>query len=318
MQGLPYLTAADLERPDTMARAIDALEAMFLAAAEGALACPDRTLIVTDDGPPQRQMLTGVAAWNTRDVATVKVTTLTPANPAEGRSLIQGIVIVMELSTGLPVALIEGGALTGLRTGALAGLAARRLVPLEVETLAMIGAGVQARWALLALLGTVRFRTLRLASRGAARLNSLADWVRPRLTPGQHLETSHMLQDAVKGAGIICTATSTDRPACLIPHGWLAPSPLCIALGGANEDACEFDPETAAAAQITVEDRAAALADAGELRAAQAAGHIASSDLIPVADILSGAVPPDLQRPRLFRSVGLAAEDLAAAMVVLP
>jgi ornithine cyclodeaminase len=209
---LPWLNNAELERSDVMVRAVDALEAMFRALPSGALITPERTLVITDDGPPQRQMLTGAASWNARGLASVKLTTLTPNNLKEGRALIQGLVVAVDLVTGQPKALIGGGALTGLRTGALAGLAARHLAVEGDGILAMVGAGVQARWALLALLAEARFRTLRLASRGTARRDALAEWVAPRLTEGQRLEICESVEAAVAGADIVCTATSIDKP----------------------------------------------------------------------------------------------------------
>lgn len=308
-----WIAGADLERPETVARTVDSLEAMFRALPSGALTVPARTLLITGDEPPQRQMLVGAAAWPARGVASVKVTTLTPANPEAGRELIQGLVVVMDLATGQPVALIEGGPLTGLRTGALAGLAARHLAGDGGGALAMIGAGVQARCALRALLQEARFDTLRLASRGAARRDALAQWVAPQLGAGQRLEICESVEQAVAGAGMICSATSIDVPGPVIRAEWMAGAPLCIALGGANEDACEFDPAWAARAQVIVEDRAAALEDAGELRAAA----LPPDALATISEILNGAVRPDLTRPRLFRSVGHAAEDLAGAVAAL-
>ena len=309
----PWLSGHDLERPEVVARAVDALESTLRALSTGALDAPQRTLLITGSTLPSRQMLVGSVAWPERDIATVKVTTLTPANLDAGLDLIQGLVIVMDLLTGRPRALIEGGALTGLRTGALAALAARHLSPAPEPVLALVGAGVQARWALRALLGELQVRGLRLASRGAARRDALARWVAPYLGPGQSLEVCDRIEQAVEGADIVCTATSIDGPGPVIEAAWIQGNPLCIALGGANETACEFDPRLVVRFQTIVDDLGAALAEAGELRTA----NLPANSIAVLADVISGRVRVDTARPRLFRAVGMAAQDLAGALAAM-
>lgn len=309
---LPWLETRDLEQAGVMRRAIDAQAEVLCAAALGAVRAPGRTLLITDAGPPQRQMMTGISAWPERHLAAVKVTTLTPGNPAAGRALIQGLVVVMNLETGAPQLLVEGGALTGLRTGAMAGLAARHLAP-STDVLAIVGAGVQAQWSLLALMQETEFRVVRIASRGQARLEALAEWLRSRLRANQEVVIAESIKSAVEGAALVCCATSVDHPRPVVDAAWLGADTVCIALGGANETACEIDPQWVRHAQIFVEDRSQALQEAGEIRAL----GLGPGDLHLLSDIVSGAAPAPMRGRRLFRSVGSAALDLAGVLAVI-
>ena len=295
-----------------MRRAVDALEALFPAVRKGEISAPDRTLLMTNKAEPHRQLMTGTASWNARDIACVKVTTLTPDNPADGRELINGAVIVLDLKSGTPKLMVEGGALTGLRTGAVAGLAVRHLSG-PVKQLALIGAGVQARWAALSLMQEAEFETLHLASRGAKRRDALADWISARSRPGQSIKVFESARAAVEGCDLVCTATSAHDAGPVLHRAWLSRSALCVALGGANETACEIDPAWAAQATLYVEDRREALSEAGEIRAL----GVAPEQLTEIADTIEGRSAPCLEGPRLFRSVGSAAMDLAGALTVL-
>ena len=299
-----------------MRRTLPAIESTLVAMRSGEVSSPNRTLIITDPGPPARQMLTGVAARSQRSIGMVKVTTLTPKNAARGIPLINGLVLALDLETGKVMFAIDGGSLTGLRTGALVGVAVRRLAASTIDSVAMIGAGVQARWSLLSLLET-SLREFRIASRTRARADQVAEWFAHLCGPECCVRVCDSVAEAVKGADVVCTATSTDTDDPVVRSEWIGGSALLVAIGGANEQALEFEPHLLADSQAFVEELQPALEDAGEIRAALEGGHTRAELLVSIASVITGEADVDFARRRVFRSVGLAAEDLAGVEAVL-
>jgi ornithine cyclodeaminase len=141
-------------------------------------------------------------------------------------------------------------------------------------------------------------------SRG--RTDIFADWV--RRTFGHSVVVCDTAKAAVADVPIICTATSTSDSTPLVAAGWVAPGAHVNVIGGTHEDAIEVDPALLADAFVLVEQRAAAIEDAGEVRAALAGGLISENDLHE----LGTPVNPGT-RTSVFRSVGMAIEDTAAA-----
>jgi ornithine cyclodeaminase len=136
---------------------------------------------------------------------------------------------------------------------------------------------------------------------------AFAKWVRD--TTGHGVSVCDTAKTAVADAPVICTATSTSDRTPLVPADWVAPGAHVNVIGGTHEDAIEIDPALLAEAFVVVEERATALEDAGEVRAAIARGLIAETDLHELGAV--GSVPA--QRTSVFRSVGMAIEDTAAA-----
>ncbi|MFV3077172.1 ornithine cyclodeaminase family protein [Niveispirillum fermenti] len=314
---IPFITRERLADPRLMALAIDAIGPAFASLTGGGLQAPDRTLIQTGAAPPLRQLLVSPVAWPDRARATVKVTTLTPANPARGLALIQGLVLLLDLETGQPRAMLEGGGLTALRTGATAGYAAQRLSAPGAADLAVIGAGVQARALIDAMLTVRPIRTVHLASRGRSGLDRLADWVASRWGRRVDVRVHDDVGAAVAGADILCTATSTEDPTPLVTPGMARPGTFYAVIGGATEHACEIAPDLLRGARVVVETVDGALAEAGEIRAALARGFLHAADLLDLPTLATAPHPPPADRPAtIFRSVGHAAEDLAVADAV--
>ena len=309
------IDGADLERDDHLLPVIDALADAFGDLWAGRTRTPPRTLVRT--GPGQRsQLLVGSAAWEQRGVAGVKVTTIPPGNPGRGRPLIHGIVVLADLGTGQVTALLDGAALTAVRTGAVAGLATRLCAPPDAGELAIVGAGVQARAVLRAVAAVRPIRSVRLYSRTRSGAAAFADWISARPGPSVRVAVCDDARSAVRDAEIICTTTSTDGRTPLVEAGWVAPGAHVNVIGGTHEDAIEVDPALLATAFVAVEERAAALEEAGEVRAALTGDLIGVDDLHELGALLSGRSAPAAGQTTLFRSVGLAIEDTAAAAAV--
>ncbi|MFI9817796.1 ornithine cyclodeaminase family protein [Saccharothrix variisporea] len=280
------------------ARTVDALAEAFADLSAGRTLSPPRTVV---EHGPHRQLLSGTAVWERRGVATVKITTITPENPSRGLPLIHGVVVLVDLDTGRIVAQYDGADLTALRTGATAALATRLCAPEDATELALIGAGVQAR-AVVEAISTVRpITTIRVHSR--TRPEAFAGWARE--TFGCEVVVDDNAKNAVKDAPIVCTATSTDSATPLLDASWIAEGAHVNVIGGTHENAVELDPALLRKAFVVVEQKEAALADAGEVRAA----NLTPADLHEIGTI-TGRPPGSTS---VFRSVGMPIEDTAAA-----
>ncbi|MFD3538850.1 ornithine cyclodeaminase family protein [Streptomyces sp. NPDC058662] len=300
--------------PERLLRVIDALADVFGDLSAGRTSSPPRTVV---SHGPQRELLAGTAVWERRGVGSVKITTLTPDNPERGLPLIHGVVVLTDLETGRITALLDGAELTAVRTGAVAGLATRLCAPEDARDLAVIGAGVQAR-ALVRAVSAVRpIRTVRVFSRTPARTEEFARWIRDTSPGPVSVTVCGTAEEAVTGAQVVCTTTSTSGRTPLVAAEWVAPGAHVNVIGGTHEDALEVDPALLADAFVMVEERAAAVAEAGEVRAALAAGLITESALHELGTLVDGPAPGGRSgaggRISVFRCVGMAIEDTAAA-----
>jgi len=309
MTGPVTIRAQDMAGADRLMQVIAALSDVFGDLSAGRTRSPSRTIVEHDR---QRQLLVGPAVWERCGFGTVKISTLTPDNPERGLPLIHGVVVLVDLETGRIMALLDGGELTAVRTGAVAALATRLCAPEDAEDLAVIGAGVQA-WALVRAVCAVRpIRSIRVFSRRRAGTDRFAERVLDSLGSGVRVTVCETGKAAVTDAAIICTATSTSDRAPLVAADWVARGAHVNVIGGVNEAAIEVEPALLSGAFLVVEERAAALEDAGEVRAALTGGLIDLAELHELGALVN---LPRMTggRTSVFRSVGLAIEDTAAA-----
>lgn len=312
MSGPVAIGAVQMAGTDRLLRVIDSLAEVFGDLSAGRTDSPSRTVV--EHGVPgvRRELLAGTAVWGRRGVGSVKITKLTQDNPGRGLPLIHGLVVLTDLETGRITALLDGAELTAVRTGAVAGLATRLCAPEDAEEVAVIGAGVQAR-ALVRAVSAVRpVRSVRVCSRTRVRAEAFAQWVRD--TAGRRVEVvvCETAQAAVAGAAVICTTTSTGGRTPLVAAGWVTPGAHLNVIGGTHEDAIEVDPALLADAFVVVEERGAAVREAGEVRAALAGGLIGEDRLHELGGLVRGTSVVD-GRTSVFRGVGMAIEDTAAA-----
>jgi ornithine cyclodeaminase len=309
MTGPVTIRAEDMAGADRLLRVIDALADVFGDLSAGRTQSPSRTIV---EHGPQRQLVVGPAVWERRGVASVKISTLTPGNPDRGLPLIHGVVVLTDLETGRITALLDGGELTAVRTGAVAGVATRLCAPEDAEDLAVLGAGVQAHALVRAVCAVRPIRSIRVFSRSRAGTERFAERVRDAAGHLVTVTVCDTAKAAVADAAVICTATSTNDRTPLVAADWAAPGAHVNVIGGTHEDAIEVDPALLATAFVVVEERAAALADAGEVRAALADGLIGVDELHELGALVNGETSAP-GRTSVFRSVGMAIEDTAAA-----
>jgi len=283
-----------------MGAAIDALETAF--GQERLPEAPLRSHLETAEGTLLLMPATGEAGTG------VKLVTLNAGNPARGLPLVQAVYVLFAPGTLEPEAVIDGAALTGLRTAAVSALATRLLARPDAARLVIFGAGTQGNAHLDAMLAVRPIERLWLVSRTGERAAALAARAR-----AAGVDARVAMPDAVSNADLICTCTTSDRP--LFDGADLPDGVHVNAVGAYRPDARELDTATVARAKVVVETRAAALAEAGDLLIPMEEGAIAAEHVVAdLREVVRGAsVRTDPRDLTVFKSVGVALEDLAVA-----
>lgn len=305
-----------MARALSMGEAIEALRQALAPAMADGVQVPPRTIMTLGDSAESNQVLVMPAALPLAQAVAVKVSTITPDNPRHGRPLIHALVILLSSQTGEILALMEGAHLTALRTGAMAGLATDLLARPASRVLAVIGAGVQARSQIEAVCAVRPIEQLLLHSRSLDKARALAAWVSDRGLCPQVMVTDSVAR-AVRMADVICTATSTASAEPLVRAADVRPGTHINAIGGVDEMACEIDPLLLGQVAVYVEERDAALREAGELIQSLRLGVLMPGDVQEIASLLGGSVVPRGTASSLFKSVGTAIQDVAVAAALL-
>jgi ornithine cyclodeaminase len=244
--------------------------------------------------------------------AGVKLLTLNRGNPARGHPLIQGVYVLFGGDTLAPRAIIDGAALTALRTAAVSALATRHLAREDASHLAIFGAGAQAHAHLAAMCAVRSIERLSVIGPNPDRVASL---VESGVRIG--LAASAAEPGVVAEADIVCTCTTSGVP--VFPGRELPAGVHVNAVGSHRPDARELDEHCLSGATVVVESREAALAEAGDLLLAIAAGALTADDVAgDLPDVVHGRVRRSgAGEITVFKSVGLALEDLALARAIV-
>jgi ornithine cyclodeaminase/alanine dehydrogenase-like protein (mu-crystallin family) len=247
-------------------------------------------------------------------VFALKAICLIPANPARGLDAHQGIVTLFDGETGVPTAILDASAVTEIRTAAVTATATRALARAGSSTMAILGAGVQARSHLDALMRVRPFTHVRIYAPTEAHARAVVDEA-PETAGGAELTVAPSAELAVRGADVVTVATSSGEP--VLSHAWLAQGAHVNAIGASTPTACEIEVETVAAAALFPDSRESLRNEAGEYRLAISEGAISGEDHVraELGEVLADLRPgrQDDRELTLFRSLGLAVEDLAAA-----
>lgn len=304
---LRVYSAAEVHAALPWAALAEALEAAFVA---GRTEVPVRHAHAL---PPEGTLLL-MPAWSDGALG-VKVVTVMPGAAARGADTVQASYLLLARDTGVPSALIDGEALTLRRTAATSALAARRLARPDAHTLLLVGAGRLAPWMARAHLALQP--SLRRVVVWARRADAAADCAAGLCGDGIEAQPAADLEGAVRGAQIVCCATTSTVP--LVRGEWLAPGTHLDLVGGFRRDMREVDDTAVSRAQVVVDTYAGALAEAGDLvqpleRGAIARGHVQAE----LAELLRDGrgARTSAEAVTLFKSVGTALEDLAAARLV--
>jgi ornithine cyclodeaminase len=234
---------------------------------------------------------------------------------ARDPAAIDGLVIVFDARDGSPAAiLLDHGFVTDQRTGAAGGVAAGALAPERVETVAVLGTGIQARKQIEAL-RVVRpdLRAVRIWGRDADHARRCADDVAASLPDGGDVSTASSVREAVDGAQIVVTCTASRQP--ILEAGWLAEGAHVTALGSDGEGKQELDPEILRRASVLAVDSRSQCAVLGELQHAKDQ----SSRAVELGALVSGQASGRTGDDQLTVCdlTGLGVQDVAAANVVM-
>ena len=248
----------------------------------------------------------------------LKAICITPGNPALGKDAHQGGVLLFAAATGEPLALVNASAITEIRTAATSAVATSLLARPAAAELAIIGTGVQAHAHARALAATRPLTGIRIASRELARAREVATALAGELSVP--VTAYDAVPQAVAGAGIVVTATSSPRP--VLRRAWLSAGTHVNAVGACVPADREIDTATMAEAAIFADSRDSVRSEAGDYLLAQRDLAAAGRELGPVraelGELLLGTAPGRAGDDEItvFESLGLAAEDLAAARYV--
>jgi len=310
MPPLVYLSAADVRRALPMPDAIAAVREAFVQLSSGQVAVPPRVRV---DAPLEN----GVALFMPchaieQKLFGLKLVTLFDENRRKGLPLIQALVIVADGATGTPLAVMDGSTLTALRTGAASGVATDCLARDDAEVAAVFGAGVQGRTQLEAVCCVRRIRRARVYDADASAADRFAAEMTQRL--GLPVQRAASPAEALADAAVVCTATTSSRP--VFQDRELAPGAHINAVGSYKPDVAEIPAETVSRARVVVDHRASAIEEAGDLLVPLRRGLIRKADLeTELGEVLARRAPGrrSAEEITLFKSVGVAAQDLFAA-----
>lgn len=306
---LRLLTAEDVRAALPMSEAIDAMRDAFAAVSAGRAEMPLRTHLALPGG--RGATLTMPAATSAPARIGTKLLTLFPENPERGLPFIQGLVVMFDADSGRPEGLLEGTALTALRTGAASGLATSLLANEDATSVGIIGAGTQARTQLEAVC-CVR-PVERVAVYALAGSERFAEEMAGRDGVPDAIRVASSAREVVRNADIICTATTTTAP--VVSAEDVRAGTHLNGVGSYTPSMQEIDPRLFATARLVVDQVGASLEEAGEVIAAVKDGLIREGELIELGQIVDGVRPGRQSRDEItvFKSVGMATQDLCAA-----
>ncbi|MFI5582878.1 ornithine cyclodeaminase family protein [Streptomyces sp. NPDC051822] len=304
MTHLLQIDAATMARLLGPAAATDVL-ADVLRAGLDPEAAPARTAVPV----PAGELLLMPAAFGSH--AGVKIAGVAPGNPAAGLPRITGSYLLLDGDSLRPVALLDGAALTELRTPAVSALAVRHLTPDDRPLrLVLFGTGPQAYGHLEAVLAVRELAEVIVVGRNPVGARALAGYARTigaLARPGT--------PDDVGRADLVVCCTTAREP--LFDGALVAPGATVVAVGSHEPTARETDSALVARSEVYVEARSAALREAGDLLVPTAEGAIEENHIAGnLAELVNGPRVPSSGRPRFFKSVGMAWEDLAVAVAL--
>ncbi|UCG73882.1 MAG: ornithine cyclodeaminase family protein [Chromatiales bacterium] len=292
----------------TPAAAIDVVDAAMREVSQGNVELPLRWGLKLPNGA--MGMMPGYLG--SPECFGIKLVSLFPGNPAAGLPSHLGLMVLFEAGRGEPTALLDGDVITSLRTAAASAVATRALAREDASEVLICGTGAQARAHAPAMLAVRNIRRIRIWGRDADKAVALADELAQ-----QHplvVEPCTDLQDGVQTADIVCTVTGAREP--IVRGEWLQPGTHLNLVGSSVPEAREVDTDAVRRANFFVDYRGSAFAQAGELLTAITAGAVDEDHVrAEIGEVLLGQAPgrTDGQEITVYKSLGVAAQDLAAA-----
>jgi len=292
---VPFYDEAAVARVLTYEALVPAMERALADFSTGKVLQPVRSILPVE----QYKGFFGLMPAVYGDIMGAKLVTLFPSNAGTALPTHQAIIALLRSTTGEPLAVLDGRLITEMRTAAVTAVATKHLAPSSARTLAILGSGVQARAHFAALQSVRKFDETYVWSRDSANAQHFASEIGATATTAE---------DAVRRADVVVTVTGASEPVVL--GGWLKAGVLVNAVGAVGPNRRELDT-AAMQGDVIVDSRQAAAVESGDILRAGAQIHA------ELGEILAGKVAkPDGERT-VFKSLGLAVEDLAAGKLVL-
>lgn len=304
------ITESDVHRLLPMAECIDLMAETFRTLAKCGAENPLRSLLRFPDGSGVLGMMP--AYLDSPQTTGIKVVTVMPGNHGTRYASHQGLVLLFELQHGCPVAMVDASSITAIRTAAVSAVATRLLARQDATRLAILGSGVQAQTHLEVMLQVRDISNVRVWSR--SRENAVSFVAREGGKHDVPIAVAETAEEVVAEADIVCAVTSARTP--ILNGAWLKPGAHINAVGACFPTARELDTEAVAQSRLFADLRESTLNEAGDFLIPKQEGAIGDEHIL--AEL--GQLLLEQEKGRtsdsditLFKSLGLAVEDLAAA-----
>lgn len=312
------LSANDVRKALPMKETIEAMKQAYASLSSGKAEVPLRTRLPISNHDALALFMPAYVQNDEADALAVKIVSIFPNNPARGLSYIQAAVVAFDAATGKVSAMLEGAALTAIRTGAGSGAAIDLLARKDSKTVAIFGAGAQGRTQLEAACSVRKIEKAWIYDSNPERAEAFAKEMAGKGPIPADLEPASSPQAAVHAADIICTATTSITP--VFMDADLKPGTHISAIGAYTPDMVEIPPETVSRAKVFADSRSAVLEEAGDLIQPMKNGLISQSHIrAELGEIVLGKNPGRESESEItfFKSVGVAAQDAMAGQLAL-
>lgn len=274
---------------------IDAMERALADFSCGRVLQPVRNMLTIEEGRRYLGIMPAVA----EEAMGMKLVSFYPANAGTGIPTHMAVILLFRTDTGEPLAAMDGRLITEMRTAAVSAAATKRLAAPDARVLALLGSGVQAHAHLAALAKVRRFEEVRVWSRTPEHARRFSQTHGARAMPDA--------ESAVRGADVVVTATNAREP--ILEGAWLKPGAHVNAVGAPRPTWRELD-DAAMRNSLVVDSREAVLKEAGDVILSKA--EIAAE----LGELIAGGKEALAEKTTVFKSVGIAVEDIAAAKLV--
>jgi len=306
---MKVLNKQDIQKLITMSDAIDAMASAFSQLSDQAVTLPLRTQIQI---PQQDATSLFMPAYLHKDKQLgIKIVSVFPNNAARDIPSINGIIVLLDGDTGEVSAVLDAGYITALRTGAASGLATKLFARDDAKHVAIIGSGVQAHTQLEAVALVRDIQTVTVWSRN----NDNAQTFAQAWQGSFNITACKDIRSAVQHADIICTATNSTEA--LIHLADIKPNAHINAIGSHSKKMHEIANDVIANSTVVVDQIDAALSEAGEIHSAIEANMLDVNALVEIGSYVNADTSELKNKPTLFKSVGLAIQDISVAQSCL-
>jgi ornithine cyclodeaminase len=311
------LNSKEVEQALPMDQCIEAMKMAFSAFSSGQVEMPLRTRLPNEAQDGVSLLMPALLQNSKESALAVKIVSVFNNNPAKGLPLIHAAVLVLDSATGEIEAMMEGASLTAIRTGAGSGAATDLLARKEANSVAILGAGTQARSQLRAVCEVRSIKKIWVFAPSSDHINQFIEEMSGAGPIPNNIVAARNAKEAIRAADIVCTATTSNTP--VIDDRDIQTGTHINAVGAFTLDMQEIPSATVARSKIAVDSRSASLAESGEIANALQEKLITAKDISEIGEII---LDPSIGRQSrdeitFFKSVGLAVQDAAAGQLAL-